>query len=309
MTGAGNHQLTTYLAELSEKKDATWILQKKREYDGIVLQGSQPTAGRLVGAADWNDRTSSGCESAIADVAARRSATYLFSPPTWHTLERFGALSFIQAIAVEPEIAREFFDGEEQSTKYDELFASDIEYDWDEILRRLNFLYDDLEEILLIPSWERRLRALTRFEQRIIGYGKRSVNSEDTPEQQAADFLSHLFAIHTSAVIWASARIEWDSRATSIAFALAAYRADNDGESPDTLEQLVPKYLDSVPDSPFTDKPRRYIKRQNDVLIANDDTFALDGSEEALEKLIADAKPGSRVFPTARSFVMVVSKR
>jgi len=75
------------------------------------------------------------------------------------------------------------------------------------------------------------------------------------------------------------------------------------------LEQLVPKYLETIPVSPFTDQPLRYLKRENDVLIANDDTYQLDGSEEAVEKLIADAVPGSRVFPSARSFMLVVSKK
>jgi len=166
-----------------------------------------------------------------------------------------------------------------------------------------------MEEMLLIPNQQRRLRAATRLEQRVAEYAKRCIDSDATPERKATDFLLGNVAPATGAAMIAMTRSEWDSRVTSVAFALAAYRADNGGESPDTLEQLIPKYLDKVPTSPFTDQPLRYIKRENDVLIANDDTFLLDGSEEALEKLIADARPGTRVFPTARSFVLVVSKR
>ena len=93
----------------------------------------------------------------------------------------------------------------------------------------------------------------------------------------------------------------------SVSFALAAYRAESGGYL-DTLAQLVPKYLDKVPDSPFTDKPLRYIKRSHDILITNDDAYKLDGSEEEVEAEIAEAQPGGRAFPSARSFMFVVTK-
>jgi len=277
MTGMGNYQLTTYLAELSKEKDATWILQKKKEYDAIEVE---------FGPLPWL--------------------------PVWGLHERVGMLSFIQAIAVEPKVAHEFlktcFD-QEDIDKYEKLFNSGIEYDWDKIMRQVNLFYDDMEEMLLIQNRQRRLRAAARLEQRIAEYGKRCIDSDATPERKATDFLLGNFAPATEALMIALTRIEWDSRVTSVTFALAAYRADNEGESPDTLEQLVPHYLDKIPDSPFTDQPLRYLKRENDVLIANDETYQLDGSEEDVEKLIADAKPGVRVFPTARSYVLVVSKK
>ena len=223
-------------------------------------------------------------------------------------------LSTVQMIAVEPITyrefyLREFFDNKDLHAKHEKLFVTGIEYDWDEIMKRVNSFYDDWEEVLQIPNLQRRLRAAVRLEQRVVEYSKRSIDSDATPEQKATDFLLGELVENIEPVMLASARIEWDSRATSVAFALAAYRADNGGESPDSLEQLIPKYLDTIPDSPFTDKPLRYIKRQNDVLIANDDTFKLDGSEEAVEKLIADARPGARAYPQVRSFVLVVSKK
>jgi len=278
MTGMGNYQLTTHLASLPTEKDATWILQKKKEYDAMVTEFGQ-----------------------------------LPFPPILRLAGRFDTLSFVQSLAVEPLVALELFEpgdfGEEGFAKYEKLFTSDIEYDWDEIMRRVNLYHDDWDDVVLTPSWQRRLRATTRLTQRVMEDGKRSTASDEISERAATDFLlGHLAPLHET-VQWASARIEWDSRVTSVAFALAAYRADNEGESPDSLEQLIPKYLDKVPTSPFTDQPLRYIKRENDVLIANDDTFLLDGSEEDVERLIADAKPGVRVFPTAQSFVLVVSKR
>jgi hypothetical protein len=38
------------------------------------------------------------------------------------------------------------------------------------------------------------------------------------------------------------------------AFALAAYRADH-GDYPETLDELVPKYVDEIPDDIFAEKP------------------------------------------------------
>jgi hypothetical protein len=226
--------------------------------------------------------------------------------------ERFGALSAIQSIAVEPETAHEWFRenysyDEDFLARYEALLAGDIEYDWDEIMRHVNLFYDDFEEMTLIPNLQRRLRAAERIERRIEEYGKRDIDSNDSPERKATDFLIVLLGAQIHAVIYAVARAEWLSQTTSVAFALAAYRADNDGESPDTLEQLVPKYLDSIPYSPYTGNPLRYVKREDDVLIANDDAFKLDGSEEDVEKMIADAMPGFSVYPGGRSFVFVVS--
>ena len=275
--GSGNHQLATYLTNFPGAKDATWILQKKKEYDSIEREFPLP----------WQ--------------------------PKWCSLERFGTLSAVQTLAVEPETAHEFFktgvDDEDFLAKYEKLFKRGTEYDWNEILKQINFFYDDMEDVYLISSWQRRLRAATRLEQRIGEYHKRSIESSDLQERKAIDFLLGNLMPSIESVMYALARIEWDIRITSVAFAVAAYRAEHGGESPDTLEQLVPKYLEKIPDSPFTDKPLRYIKRQRDVLIANDDEYKLDGSEEEIEKRIAEAEPGGRVFPTARHFVFVVTKK
>jgi len=278
MHGMGTYQLATQLAILPQDKDSAWILQKKQEFDAIEAE---------IGSLPWL--------------------------PMWCLGERFGGLSLIQQIAMEPKAAEEFcfkrvFEGEdkEHAAKVRELFFSGKEYDWDEILRRTNFFYDDFEDVYLLPNWQRRYKAAERFEQRLKEYQQ---VSDASPEQQAAAHLLGNYIIPTAKpVVIALARAEWETRIARVAFALAAYRADNDGNSPDTLAQLVPKYLESVPDSPFTDKPLRYIKRQNDVLIANDDKYKLDGSEEEVEKRLAEERAGGRVYLSAEHFVFVVAK-
>ena len=278
MHGMGTYQLTTQLAILPQDKDSAWILQKKQEFDAIEAE---------IGSLPWL--------------------------PMWCLAERFGGLTLIQQIAMEPKAAEEFyfkwvFEGvdEEHAARVRELFFSGKEYDWDEILRRANFFYDDLEDVYLLPNWQRRHKAAERFEQRLQEYQQ---IGDASPEQQAVAHLVGNYIIPSvKPVVIALARAEWETRIASVAFALAAYRADNGGDSPDTLAQLVPKYLESVPDSPFTDKPLRYIKRQNDVLIANDDEYQLDGSEEEIEKRIAEERAGGRVYPSSKHFIFVVSK-
>ena len=277
MTSMANYQLTTYLADLPKETKAAWILQKKREYDAI--------------------------ETAIGPLPRL---------PIWCSAERFGALAVVQTLAIEPDSAHGFFkdildatDDAEFLAQYEQLFASGKEYDWNEILKRVNFVYDGLEDIYLLPNWQRRLRAAKRFEQHMDDYAD---SANETPERKMSAFLcKHYIIPSVEPVTIALTRIEWDSRITSVSFALAAYRADSGGY-PDTLAQLVPKYLDKVPDSPFTDKPLRYIKRSHDILITNDDAYKLDGSEEEVEAEIAEAQPGGRAFPSARSFMFVVTK-
>jgi hypothetical protein len=276
--GMGNYQLTVYLADLPKEKNADWILQKKREYDAIETE---------IGPLPWL--------------------------PIWSLGERFGCLSITQAIALEPQETYDYFlesgwIDEENLAKYKKLFLSDKEYDWTEILKQINLVHDDLEDICLLPTWQRRFRAAERFMQRLAEHVNLVDVSNSTPEQQAVAYLCDSFVFGIEPALIAFARNEWDCRITSVAFALAAYRADHDGESPDTLEQLVPKYMDKVPAPPFTDKPLRYIKRQNDVLIANDDEYLLDGSEEEVEQRITDGKPGGRVHMGAKHFIFVVTK-
>ena len=44
------------------------------------------------------------------------------------------------------------------------------------------------------------------------------------------------------------------------------------------------------------------------MLLVNDETFALDGSEAEIEQRIVHAKTGDYVYPTARSFIVVLHK-
>ncbi len=278
VAGVGNYLLTIFLADLPKEKDAAWILQKKKEYDAIETKnGSLPT------------------------------------PLTWVLEERLGTLSAVQLIALEPKTAHEFFntcfkEETELLAKYEKLFNSGTEYDWNEILKQVNFFYDDLEDVCLLPNWSRRFRAAERMEKRTVEYSERNDELSEKPERRAVDFVLGNLTPSIASVMVALTRAEWETKITNVAFALAAYRADHGGENPDTLEQLVPKYMPKIPESPFTEKPLRYLKRQHDVLIVNDDEYKLDGSEPDVEKKIAEEKSGGRVYLSARHFIFIVQK-
>lgn len=220
-------------------------------------------------------------------------------PPKSIVMERYGFLSAIQKLAFDPA----GFLRENQG--FEQTYDSGFDYDWDRILRQANISLDESEDIMSLPSFWRRIRATERLEQRQQTIMERQ--SGDKNEILSGCFAA-VFLPALNAYSQAQCRIEWDHRVTSLAFALAAYRADHEGANPDSLDELVPKYIDSVPLSPYTDKPLRYVKRKNDCLIPNDDHWKLDGSEPDVEKSIADAKSGGRAFPDGRHFVFIVEK-
>ena len=278
MIGIGNFQITKYLVDPDLKQEAGWFLKKQKEYDAIYTQiGPFPV------------------------------------PPFWPNSERLSVLSAIQLMAYEPKSIIDFYreDGydEESVAKFDKLFNSGIEYDWDEILRQTNTLYDELEDISALPSMKRQLRASKRLEKRIADEFEQSkTNTALTPEQQAVLYIREYYFCSVNAMLNATTRAIWERRITHVAFSLAAYRADHGGANPDSLDQLVPKYLESVPLSPFTDEPLRYVKRENDCLIASDNAYKLDGTETKLEEMIAEAPAGERRYPDQEHFIFIVGK-
>jgi len=110
---------------------------------------------------------------------------------------------------------------------------------------------------------------------------------DSDPEQFIADSIYSLLFPSTKPVLHAMLRPEFEAKAVDITFALAAWHKEH-GEYPDTLEQLVPKYLDAIPVSPFSENPIRYFKRDNMLLLSSNDNYQLDGSDETVEKLIIE---------------------
>jgi hypothetical protein len=187
----------------------------------------------------------------------------------------------------------------------------DYDYDWDKILKRINSYWEGTEDVMLLPDIFRRAKAMERFEAR-LGEKARlikdmEITAETDREYLLADFFYLQFHPALSAAQFAMVRIHCTAQMSDVAFSLAAWRSGH-GDFPDTLEQLIPEYLDEAPVSLYTNKPLRYLKRANDVLLVNDETFLLDGSEAEVEKKIADAPAGDFVYPLVRSFIVILHK-
>ena len=282
MQGIGHSCVVNYLIRLENKMDAAWILAKQEEFRSIFRQAKNPP-----------------------------------NPPVWLEGERFGMLSVIAATAYNPHYLEEFLgngyydDREQELLLFKKCYDPDYDYDWDKVLKRINYYWADQDDLMLLPGLMRRAKAYGRLDDRLHEKNRllkdMEITAETDREHLLADFFYSTFAPALSNAFYAFVRIECTAQMSDIAFSVAAWRSDH-GEYPETLDALIPKYLDRVPASPYTDKPMRYLKRANDVLLVNDETWKLDGSEEEIEKKIADAPRGDWVFPRARSFILILDK-
>jgi len=287
ISGIGKHQLVMYLANIDGKKNADWILQKKKVFE------TQP------------------------QVPPDNSLKLVFS-------ERLTTLSIVQELIVRHYFldATDLFDNRQDNDRYREMFggwedwSKEVNYDWNVILRRCNLFYDDYEEIILIPDYARRLRALERLEKHVREFRERYETEQDGT-RRTGDLILSTLTPATVATELARGRAEWLRQCTLVAFALAAYRSEHEGKNPDTLEQLVPKYLEAVPTSPFTGEALPYINREDVCFVASTDRYKFDGSDEEVERVLAETASGSMgvIYPEAYSwyfisqhFILVIQK-
>jgi hypothetical protein len=164
-------------------------------------------------------------------------------------------------------------------------------FDDDEVMRRMNRIYNAWGEILLEPEYPRQAAAGERLEESL-----RAMKSAASAERQVAGCLMLEAWGGIGMFVSCYHRQERSRRVTLLAFALAAWRADHDGENPDTLSLLVPKYLDRIPNVPQTETPMRYVKRERECLITADDFYKLDGSEAEIEEEILKTRAGGRCY-------------
>lgn len=261
--GIANHRVMTYLMALDGKKDTQWLAAKRAEFAANLKAYPPPEI------------------------------------PKWINWERCGMLSAVQAIEIKTDEFGQLFDDNSLNEEQKEntaarrlmtmLLDKDANYDWDKVLRLANGYFDELEDVLYLPGYIRKDRAIARIENRMVALSKelKTRSSDSDPEQFIADSLYCLTCPALNAVTKALTRAKFDARAVDVTFALAMYRTDR-GEYSETLEQLVPKYLDAVPVSSFSEKPIRYFKRDNMLLLSAFDDYPLDGSDEAVEKAIVD---------------------
>jgi hypothetical protein len=277
--GIANHQIMTYLVALEDQKGVDWLTAKRLEY------------------------------------AANLNAYSIPEVPQWITWERCGMLSFISILNSEQDEFVQMMKGNEDNNQnqvrqrlVQMVLDENTDYDWNKILRLANGYFDEMEDIYYLPGHIRKQRACERIEKRLAALHKeletRSPDSD--PEQFIADSIYSLLFPSTLPVLHAIIRPEFEAKVVDVIFALTAWHKEH-GKYPDSLEQLVPKYLDEIPVSPFSENPIRYFKRDNMLLLSSGDNYQLDGSDETLEKLIAERfeyEPRARVVNLSQYQVM-----
>ncbi len=101
------------------------------------------------------------------------------------------------------------------------------------------------------------------------------------------NFAVELLIPYMSGIFDKAARFHALQRLTQVAIALRLYRHEN-GRYPETLQELVPKYLPSVPVDPFDGKPLRYKRLKSGFKIWSiGQDFKDDGGVEQKPRLIS----------------------
>jgi hypothetical protein len=138
--------------------------------------------------------------------------------------------------------------------------------DWDPAFRNANRMFDRLSAATQLPDHAARKREYAKIadevkqgkEEALGAVGLFGITLSKKERGQAiGSILLGLLLPAIEKIQDATDRIEQTRCNLVIAFALAAYRADN-GHYPAKLEELAPKYLSSVPGDLFSGKPLIY---------------------------------------------------
>ena len=81
---------------------------------------------------------------------------------------------------------------------------------------------------------------------------------------------------------------ELKTRMNDVFAGLEMYAADNTMTYPDSLEVLVPKYLDSIPDDPLSGKPIVYEKTEQGFVLSATGDYTSSGAEPGYPKMNQD---------------------
>ncbi len=139
--------------------------------------------------------------------------------------------------------------------------------DWNVVLKRGNEHYDKMVKSFNLPAGPQRIAEIAQRDHELKELkDKRSnpaanalglLSGNPFLTDFAADIAMTLLFPGITSVVKAEDRIEQRGRNLDIALALAAYQSD-EKSYPESLNQLVPKYLSAVPNDLFTGKPLFY---------------------------------------------------
>jgi len=139
--------------------------------------------------------------------------------------------------------------------------------DWTPAMRTMNKWYNRMATAIRLEDRSAREKEFEKIDQELLAFRKKSAEVEDrlkilkepgkTVGQDIGDVLMALLMPAVRKVQTAHDRADQTARNLQIAFAMAAYRAEN-GRYPAKLNELAPKYLAAVPNDLFSGKPIIY---------------------------------------------------
>ncbi len=205
-------------------------------------------------------------------LAACRAVLQQLPPPSpvadkVDLAERFILLDEIQAISRDGPGAHASRDGPRLNRKddpvWDRLFTRSI--DWDPAMRLTNTWYDRMAAAVRIAEPRARLREVDAVAQEMQDAGHEAERLWETAHAFPPKRLGELFSkmllsretYFLSKLAVAEVRVAQQHRNLTVAFALAAYRADFN-KYPATLADLTPKYLSEVPKNIYTNGDLKY---------------------------------------------------
>lgn len=156
--------------------------------------------------------------------------------------------------------------------------------DWDDGLRFVNRWFDNIVAALREEDRPTRQKRLALIDEQMAEMkakrvseagreeiGRAALDLQITPRERGLVFTELVLGLMKTRnegqhVLSRSGRAEQDRRNLFLAFALAAYKCDNKSY-PKSLDALIPRYLDKVPDDFFTGNPLVYQPSENGYLL------------------------------------------
>ena len=152
--------------------------------------------------------------------------------------------------------------------------------DWDNVMRRGNGWYDKLATAGRKGTYQERVAAFAEINQELEELAKSTSDLKKLAlsllaqgkkpttvlSSQLSDILSSLMLPAVGQATLAEDRLVMNNRLVEVALGLAAYRQET-RQYPVQLEQLVPKYLDKIPEDLFSSKPVRYRRKTQGYLL------------------------------------------
>jgi hypothetical protein len=189
--------------------------------------------------------------------------------------ERFMLLDCVSTIAREgPSCISQIESGKSTKSTTDSLIDSlaGLAVDWDVPLRTVNSWFDRSVAIARNPTRTERLKALDKFGRDLREMYKSAKNPRSfgwsllgnprrAVSERIGQILVGLLLPAFSAAHEAEDRMTMQGELTKLAFALAAYRAD-EGSYPAKLADLVPKYVKETPKDIFNNDADLHYTRE-----------------------------------------------